>query len=107
MLLVAGTVPLGEHGRFSTSGKLGPPSVFSHHLLDHAPAAVREEAPEVLCAAARISWWRRNQPCWPSVCGSTPAQLVGCVHYGLVLITLSLRRGEIRERRGAWQKLIS
>ena len=51
-----------------------------HHLLDIAPAGVREEAAEALCAAARVSTWRRNQPCWPSPAGSR----IGCVLSGTV-----------------------
>jgi CRP-like cAMP-binding protein len=51
-----------------------------HHLLDTTPAGVREEAAEALCAAARISTWRRNQPCWPSPEGSR----VGCVLTGTI-----------------------
>ena len=35
-----------------------------------------------------------------------PAQLVGSVLCGLVLITPRLRGGEIREHYGAWEKLI-
>jgi CRP-like cAMP-binding protein len=49
-------------------------------LLNHLPAADREDAAEALCTAARVSTWRRNQPCWPSTQGSR----VGCVLTGTV-----------------------
>jgi CRP-like cAMP-binding protein len=51
-----------------------------HQLLNHLPAVDREDAAEALCAAARVSSWRRNQPCWPSTQGSR----VGCVLTGTV-----------------------
>jgi CRP-like cAMP-binding protein len=51
-----------------------------HQLLSHLPAADREDAAQALCAAARVSTWRRNQPCWPSTQGSR----VGCVLTGTV-----------------------
>jgi CRP-like cAMP-binding protein len=51
-----------------------------HQLLNHLPAADREDAAEALCTAARVSTWRRNQPCWPSTQGSR----VGCVLTGTV-----------------------
>jgi CRP-like cAMP-binding protein len=51
-----------------------------HQLLSNLPAADREEAAEALCNAARVSTWRRNEPCWPSTQGSR----VGCVLTGTV-----------------------
>jgi CRP-like cAMP-binding protein len=51
-----------------------------HHLLRKAPAGAREEAAEALSAAARVSTWRRNQPCWPGREGGR----VGCVLAGTV-----------------------
>ena len=51
-----------------------------HQLLNHLPAADREDAAEALCAAARVSTWRRNQPCWPGTQGGR----IGCVLTGTV-----------------------
>lgn len=50
------------------------------HLMGDAPAGVREEAAEALCAAARLSTWRRNEACWPR----PESRRVGCVLTGTV-----------------------